>query len=105
MFSSDLVTRSRNKEETAECGAGVTSPGNGLLLLPDNAHGKSPINFGDTAPGSKRAGTKVDDSVRKERRNRRIQLWRTLDIKMDYLPTLFILSSSLPMGSQHIQLA
>lgn len=47
---------------------GGDSPGNGLLLLPDNAHGKSPINFGDTAPGSKRAGTKVDDSVRKERR-------------------------------------
>lgn len=44
------------------------SPGNGLLLLPYNENGKSPINFSDTGPGSKRADTKVDDSVRKERR-------------------------------------
>lgn len=68
MFSNDLDTRSRNKEEIAECGKEVMSPGNGLLLLSYNENGKSPINFSDTGPGSKRADTKVDDSVRKERR-------------------------------------
>lgn len=68
MFSNDLETRSRNKEEIAECGKVVMSPGNGLLLLSYNENGKSPINFSDTGSGSKRADTEVDDSVRKERR-------------------------------------
>lgn len=65
MFSNDLDRRSRNKEEIAECGKKVMSPGNGLLLLSYNGNGKSPINFSDTRPSSKRADAKVDDSVRK----------------------------------------